>query len=106
MTFRGAEIDGDGFLATVAAVEIGGGLLAFMLDEGRTPATGVIALGRFDLDDLGTQIGQRLPDPGACEDARKLDETAAVMADVFKGPAKFMRKGDEATISGPSRATS
>ena len=24
------------------------------------------------------------------------------MADVFKGPAKFMRKGDEATISGPT----
>ncbi len=38
----------------------------------------------------------------ASQDARKLDETAAVMADVFKGPAKFMRKGDEATISGPT----
>ena len=38
----------------------------------------------------------------ASQDARKLDETAAVMAGVFKGPAKFMRKGDEATISGPT----
>ena len=38
----------------------------------------------------------------ASQDARKLDETAAVMADVFKGPAKFMRKGDEAMIFGPT----
>jgi hypothetical protein len=50
--FLGAEIRGDGFLAPVAAVEIGGGGVALPLHEGRTPAAGVVALGRLDLDDL------------------------------------------------------
>jgi DNA gyrase subunit B len=38
----------------------------------------------------------------ASQDARKLDETAAPLADVFGGSAKFMRKGDEAMIHSPT----
>ena len=36
------------------------------------------------------------------QDARKLDEIAASLADVFEGPARFLRKGDEAMIYGPT----
>ena len=36
------------------------------------------------------------------QDARKLDEIAAPLAEVFEGPARFMRKGDEAMIYGPT----
>ena len=38
----------------------------------------------------------------ASQDARKLDEIATTLADVFNGPAKFMRKGDEVLIHGPT----
>ena len=38
----------------------------------------------------------------ASQDARKLDETAAPLADVFGGSARFMRKGDEAMIHSPT----
>ena len=34
-----------------------------MLDEGRPPCAGVVAIGTFNLGDLGTKIGQCLADP-------------------------------------------
>jgi hypothetical protein len=48
-------------------------LVAWIVDEGRAPASGVVALGALDLDHLGAEIGQGLADPRAGENARQLD---------------------------------
>ena len=43
-------------------------------DEGRTPAARIVA-GAFalDLDDVGAEVGEHLPGPGARQDAGELD---------------------------------
>ena len=69
----GGEIGDDRALATIAGVEIRRRTLASGPDEGRAPATRIIALRAFDLDDVGAEIGQGLTDPGAGQDARELD---------------------------------
>ena len=69
----GAEIGDDARLATIAGVEIGRRAVALAIDEWRTPGAGIIAPGAFDLDHLGTEIGQRLPRPRAGKNARELD---------------------------------
>jgi hypothetical protein len=48
------------------------------LDKGRAPAPGVVArAGAFDLDDVGAEIGEQLPGPGAGQHARKLKDFQA-----------------------------
>jgi hypothetical protein len=57
-------------------VEIGGAEVAAVgrLDEGGAPAARIVA-GAFalDLDDVGAEIGEHLPGPGARQDAGKLE---------------------------------
>ena len=65
------KIDRHRAFAAIAGMEIGG--VAFQ--EGRTPATRVIARPwPLDLDDIGTQIGKRLPCPWPREDAGEFDD--------------------------------
>ena len=67
---RVGEVGDDRGLAAVARMEIGGVAAAVgIVDEGRSPGTGVVARGTFHLDDLGAEIGERLPGPGTGEDA-------------------------------------
>ena len=70
---RVGEVGDDRALAAVAGVEVGGGAV----DEGGSPAARVVALRGLDLDDVGAEIGERLPDPGTGEDARELDDAQA-----------------------------
>jgi len=70
---RIAEIQRDRGLAPVGAVEIGSRAVALALDKGRAPFAGVVALGAFDLEHLGAQIGQGLADPGPCQNAGQFD---------------------------------
>jgi hypothetical protein len=50
-------------------------------DEGRAPFAGVVAaIGTFDLDDVGAEIGKQLPGPWPGEDAGEFDD-----ADAFQG---------------------
>ncbi len=70
----GREVGDDRALAAVAAVKIRGRPLAAGLDERRAPAAGVIAFRALDLDDVGAEVRQRLPDPGTGENARELDD--------------------------------
>jgi hypothetical protein len=45
------------------------------LHEGRSPAARVVAVAfAFDLDDIGAQVGQRLPRPGSGQDAGKFED--------------------------------
>ena len=69
-----AEIGGDRGFAAIGRIEIGGGSIAVTFDEGRAPAAGVVTFRRFDLDHPGPQIGQRLTDPGPCQNACKFDD--------------------------------
>ncbi len=55
-------------------MEIGRRPLALGLEERRTPAARVVALRALDLDDVGAEVGQRLPDPRARENAREFDD--------------------------------
>src|SRR5208337_4147698 len=68
------EIGDDRALAAVAAVEISCSALAVGLDERRPPAARVVAFRALDLDDVGAEIGQCLPDPRAGQNARELDD--------------------------------
>jgi hypothetical protein len=70
----GREVGDDRALAAIARVEIGGRLLALRVDEGRAPAARFVALRTLDLDDVGAQIGERLPGRRAREHARELDD--------------------------------
>ena len=47
-----AQVEHDAALVAVDAEEVG----AFVIDERRSPHSGVVALGSFDLDDVGTQV--------------------------------------------------
>ena len=50
----------------------------FAFDKRRAPATRVVAGAlAFHLDHVGAEIGQHLPGPGACQDARQLENTDA-----------------------------
>jgi hypothetical protein len=73
---RVAEVEGDRALAAVGRVEVGGRAI---LGEGRAPAAGLVALGRLDLDDVGTEIGERLADPRAGEHAGELEHLQSGM---------------------------
>ena len=72
----GFEIELDRALAAIGGVEIGGAEMAAVsrFDEGRTPAARIVA-GAFalDLDDVGAEVGEHLPGPGARQDAGELD---------------------------------
>ena len=75
------EIGGDRPLAAIAGVEIGGRqrLAVAPFDEGRPPGARVVARARaLDLHDIGAEIGQKLPGPGAGEDAGELEHAQAV----------------------------
>ena len=74
------EIGRDGALAAVAGMEIGGREIAAVccLDEGRSPAAGVVARARpLDLHHIGAEIGQQLADPGTGENAREFEDFQA-----------------------------
>ena len=72
-----AEIAGDAALAPVGGVKVGGGFLAFAVDEGRPPAAGVIALGGLDLDHVCAKIGKGLARPRAGQNSREFDNLDA-----------------------------
>src|SRR5262249_26270034 len=64
-------------LAAVGGVEIGGVQMAAVgrLDEGRPPAARVLARTfALDFDDVGAEVGENLPRPGACQDPAKLEQ--------------------------------
>ena len=44
------------------------------VEERRAPASGIIAFGSFNLDDLGAQIGQCLASPRTRENTRQFDD--------------------------------
>ena len=69
----GPEIGDDRAFAPVAGMEIGGGGLAAGIDEGRSPGSGLVAFRALDLDHVGAEISERLPDRGAREHPRELD---------------------------------
>ena len=63
-------------LAAIAAVEIGSlahGFSGSILprEKRRTPQPCAVAVRALDLDHVGTEVGQRLPGPGACQHAGK-----------------------------------
>ena len=70
-------MDGERALVAVDRAEIGGpggrvgiGIASHIVDEGRPPATCVVAGPRtLDLDDVGTKIAQHLGGPWAGEDS-------------------------------------
>src|SRR5208282_3188936 len=92
----GGEVGDDRALAAVAAVKIGGRALAFGLDERRTPAARVVALWALGFDHVGAEVGQRLPDPRAGEDAREFDD-----ADAGKGAHPMLEEGLQAGLGAP-----
>ncbi|MCY1524936.1 hypothetical protein D9M68_598970 [compost metagenome] len=71
--FRLRQVDGDVFLVAVDALEVGR-RVAF---EGRAPAAGLVTRERFQLDHLGTMVGQRLGGVGAAQDAAEVDDADA-----------------------------
>jgi hypothetical protein len=73
LSFRRAEIDHNGFLAAIAAVEIGSGVLTIVVDKRRAPLAGIIALRAFHLNDLGPQVGQCLTGQRARKDPRQFN---------------------------------
>ncbi len=73
-----AEVSGDRAFAAIAGVEIGGCPLIVALDEGRPPGAGIVALRAFHLDHVGTEISERLTDPGTSENAREFDDLEAM----------------------------
>ena len=58
-------------------MEIGGRALAFRLDERRSPGPRLVALRALDLDDVGAEIGERLPGGRAGEHAREFENAQA-----------------------------
>jgi len=76
------EIDRDRSLVAVGREIVRGerGLLSVrVVHEGGAPAARVVAgAGPLDLDHVGPQVGQRLGAPGACQDAREVENTDAV----------------------------
>ena len=67
--FFGAEVGCDGFLATIAAVEIGGRGVAVPLHKRRSPTARIVARRGLHLDDLCTKICKCLAGPGAGQNA-------------------------------------
>ena len=101
---RCREIDGDGTLAAVAGVVVGGGqvLAVLALDEGWSPLAGIITFGAFHLDDVGAEIGQHLPGPWTGEDAGEFDDTHAFQRGIGHEAPKFCLVGQAlATLTGP-----
>ena len=66
---------------------------ALAVHEGRSPAAGVVALGRLlDLDDVGAGVGQGLRAVGAGQDAREVDDADAVEGIVHGHGRRWYRK--------------
>ncbi|KAF1051459.1 MAG: hypothetical protein GAK34_01516 [Delftia tsuruhatensis] len=71
----GLQVQRDRALVAVGAVEVGGVALA----HAHAPVARVVAAARvLDLDDLGTQVGQRHGTHGAGQHARKIQDAHAV----------------------------
>src|SRR5690348_7112978 len=76
-SFLALEIKLDRTFAAVGGVEIGRSEMTAIgrLDEGRTPAAGVVAGSlALDLHHVGAEIGENLPCPGPRQDPRKLED--------------------------------
>ena len=59
-------------------MEVGGILRSVRVSyEGGAPLTGVVALRTFNLDDIGTQIGERLASPRTGKNSRQLNDLHA-----------------------------
>jgi hypothetical protein len=69
-TLDSAKIDYNRFLAAIAAVKIGRSFRAVMGNKGRTPLARIIALGAFNLDNLGPKVGKCLSGKRARKDPR------------------------------------
>ena len=71
----GLQIQRDRALVAVQAQEVGG----VVADEGRAPASGVVAGARpLDLDDVGPEVGQHHRGQGSGEDARQVEDAHAL----------------------------
>ncbi len=82
------EIGSDRALAAVAAMEVAGGEIAAVRrrHERRPPASRVVAAsGTLDLDDVGAEIGEKLPGPWTGEDAGKLENAQPVQGGMHRG---------------------
>ena len=81
LALRGGQVDAQGALVAVGALEVGGlGRVAAVLvfQVGRTPGARVVAAARlFNLDHVGTEVGQHLPGPRAGQHARQVQHAQA-----------------------------
>ncbi|VXC45003.1 conserved hypothetical protein [Sphingomonas sp. AX6] len=80
LALRRGDIDRAARFPAIGRMEIGGVEIVAVriVEEGRPPVTRVVACaGTFDLDDLGTEIGQELPAPWPGEDAGEFDDLDA-----------------------------
>ena len=58
-----------------ASKRFGGVVAVAVLQEGRAPAARVVAGAlALDLDDVGAEVGERLPGPGACQNAGEFED--------------------------------
>ena len=71
---RTGEIEDDAPLVAIDAEEVGG--CAFV--ERRSPCTGLVAMLRFDLDDVGAMVAEDLRAVGTAEHAGEIDDANAV----------------------------
>src|SRR5207237_4655414 len=62
-------------------------------DELAHRAGGVAVSGPFDLDHLGAEIGEVLPDARACDDVRELDDPKARKGKLFAHPRRVYYPG-------------
>ena len=85
-----------GTLAAVVAMEAGGILIHArgILYEGRALAAGVVAVGRFDLDHVGAEVGQRLSDPWASQDLGKLNHLEPCQGADLSSIFRLLRAGE------------
>ena len=80
LAFRRFEVGNHAALAAIAGMIIARPKIRAVgaLDERRAPGARVIAgLRAFDLDDVGAEIGEQLPGPGAGENASKFENADA-----------------------------
>ena len=81
LAFGAGHVDGDGALVAVGAEKVGRfarGLAVRILQVGRAPGTGVVAVaGALDLDHIGAQIAQNLAGPGAGQHAGEIEHADA-----------------------------
>ena len=67
------QIKADRALVAIGADEIS----RVVVVKRRAPVTGLVAGRRFDLDDVGTVIGENLRAPGTAEHTRQIDHAQA-----------------------------